>query len=369
MDLFEIKNMLGKASEKVSRLKEYLSIERGRKRMAEIRESMTLEEVWSDQAKTRELGKELRLLEDNEGKYVSLVEDLDEISVMTELLEEEADDEILSELEEKVKGFDKLLKESELRSLLNEPNDSNDAYVEIHPGAGGTESQDWTSMLMRMYEHWSRNHKYTVEIVDYQDGDEAGVKAVTLKIKGNYAFGYLKAENGVHRLVRISPFDSNKRRHTSFSSVFVYPEIEEDIEVEINEKDLRVDTFRASGAGGQHVNMTDSAVRITHIPTNVVVQCQNERSQIQNREQAMKMLRARLYQLELEKLEAERTKLEDSKMENSWGSQIRSYVLHPYKMIKDHRTNIETSNTDAVLNGDIDQFIFGYLDFRQTRGN
>ena len=328
---------------------------------------MSTEEVWSDQKKTKALGKELRIIEDKIALFNNISEEVEELMVLVELVEEEADEEIFSELEEKTVKFEKKLKEIELKSLLNGENDFNNAYLEIHPGAGGTESQDWTSMLMRMYRHWAERKGYKIEIIDYQDGDEAGVKSVTMRISGDYAYGYLKTENGVHRLVRISPFDANKRRHTSFSSVFVYPEVDDDIEIEIDEKDLRIDTFRAGGAGGQHVNMTDSAVRITHYPTGIVVQCQNERSQIQNREQAMKMLKARLYQLELQRKEEERHALESSKKENAWGSQIRSYVLHPYKMIKDHRTNIETSNVDDVLDGNIDMFIFGYLDYMQTR--
>ena len=365
MEIFEARSVIEAALPRLAKLKEFLKIESASKRAGEIREMMTREEVWSDQKKTKELGRELRLLEDRMERFSGIREALDEIILLADLLEEEPDEGMNRELEENIYTFQRELKAAELQSLLNGKNDPNNAYLEIHPGAGGTESQDWASLLMRMYQHWADYRKYGVEIIDYQDGEEAGIKSVTLYIKGSYAHGYLKTENGVHRLVRISPFDSNKRRHTSFASVFVYPEVDEEIEVEINEKDLRIDTFRASGAGGQHVNMTDSAVRITHLPTNIVVQCQNERSQIQNREQAMKMLKARLYQLEMEKLEAEKSKLENSKKENSWGSQIRSYVLHPYKMIKDHRTGVETGNVDAVLNGDIDQFIFGYLEYLQ----
>jgi len=332
-------------------------------RITEIKALMTEESVWSNPKKSKELGKELRILEDRGNMFHRMVNDYDEIALMVELLEEEHDDGMKKDLENAIKVFRKHVQETELKSLLNDENDINGAYLEIHPGAGGTESQDWASMLVRMYQMWGEKRGYGVSFIDYQDGDEAGVKSATIHFKGDYAYGYLKSEMGVHRLVRISPFDSNKRRHTSFTSVYVYPEVEDDIEIEISEKDLRIDTYRASGAGGQHVNRTDSAVRITHIPTNVVVQCQNERSQTQNKDQAMKMLRARLFQLEVQKRDDERTKLEGSKKDISWGSQIRSYVLHPYKMIKDHRTDVETGNIDPVLDGELDDFINGYLDF------
>jgi peptide chain release factor 2 len=245
--------------------------------------------------------------------------------------------------------------------MLRGADDARDALLTIHPGAGGTESQDWAEMLMRMYTRWGEAHGYTVDILDLQPGEEAGIKDVTLEFRGKYAYGYLKAEKGVHRLVRISPFDAQSRRHTSFASVFVYPVVDNDIDVQIEEKDLRIDTFRASGAGGQHVNKTSSAVRITHLPTNIVVQCQNERSQFQNKATAMKMLKAALYQRELERREAERAKLEAQKTDISWGNQIRSYVFQPYTMVTDHRTELKVGDVQRVMNGDLDQFIEAYL--------
>jgi len=248
-----------------------------------------------------------------------------------------------------------------LGQILNEPDDLRNAIVSLHPGAGGTEAQDWAEMLLRLYLRWADRRGYRTEILEYQPGEEAGVKSVTFMVEGEYAYGYLKAEAGIHRLVRISPFDANSRRHTSFASVFVYPEIDEDIKVEIDEEDLRVDTYRSSGAGGQHVNKTDSAVRITHLPTGIVVACQNERSQHKNRAMAMKILRSRLYELELQKQQEKMEKFHKTKKEIAWGSQIRSYVLHPYRMVKDHRTGIEMGDADRVLDGDIDRFIQAYL--------
>lgn len=322
---------------------------------------MTKREIWSDQDKVKKLGKESSRLKDFIEIYENLEEIYNEISVILELYEEDKEPELKEEAERKVKLLKKKVDKVEIKSLLTGENDDNNAYLEIHPGAGGTESHDWASILYRMYKKWVDNNDYKMEVVDYQAGDEAGIKSVTIKVIGKYAYGYLKSENGVHRLVRISPFDANKRRHTSFASVFVYPEIEKDIDVDINEKDLRIDTYRASGAGGQHVNVTDSAVRITHQPTGIVVQCQNERSQMQNKKQAMKILKARLYQKELEKKEEERKKLENNKMDNAWGSQIRSYVLHPYQKIKDHRTDVDIGNVDSVLNGNLDKFMEEYL--------
>ena len=251
--------------------------------------------------------------------------------------------------------------ETELAQILGGADDRRNAIVTLHPGAGGTEAQDWAEILLRMYLRWSDRHGYRREILEYQPGEEAGLKSVTFSIEGDYAYGYLKAEAGIHRLVRISPFDANSRRHTSFASVFVYPEVDDTIKVEVDEADLRVDTYRSSGAGGQHVNKTDSAVRLTHLPTGIVVACQNERSQHKNRAMAMKILRSRLYELELEKQKEKMDTLHKTKKDNAWGSQIRSYVLHPYRLVKDHRTNIEIGNADGVLDGDIDPFIQAYL--------
>ena len=261
---------------------------------------------------------------------------------------------MLDSVEKKLSGF-------EFLQILGDADDPRDAIVSINAGAGGTEAQDWAQMLLRMYLRYAERKGFSVETVEIQDGDEAGLKSATILARGKYAFGYLKAETGVHRLVRISPFDSNRRRHTSFASVFVSPDIDDSIEVNIEEKDLRVDTYRASGAGGQHVNKTDSAVRITHIPTGVMVSCQNERSQRQNKESAMKMLRARLYEIERMKEREKEQQLNSSKKEIGWGSQIRSYVLHPYRMVKDHRTDFESSGVDSVLDGEIQDFIETYL--------
>ena len=260
-----------------------------------------------------------------------------------------------------LKSFSKVVENAELINLLSEVDDQRGAILTIHPGAGGTESQDWASMLYRLYTRWCERNKFKMKILDYQDGDEAGLKDVSIEISGDFAYGNLKAERGVHRLVRISPFDSNSRRHTSFASVFVYPILDDDLEIEIDEKDIRVDTYRASGAGGQHINKTDSAVRLTHIPYGIVVQCQNERSQLKNKNTAMKMLKAKLYQKELDERAAEHEKLEGQKKDIGWGSQIRSYVFHPYNLVKDHRTNVETSNVQATMDGEIDQFIRAYL--------
>lgn len=273
----------------------------------------------------------------------------------------ETDESVLSDIQNELVEFEDKITDLELKLKLGGKQDMSDAILTIHPGAGGTESQDWADMLYRLYTRWIERKNFKKSILDYQPGDEAGIKDVTLEVKGEYAYGLLKAEAGVHRLVRISPFDANSRRHTSFASVFIYPLSDEEIEIEINQSDLRIDTYRASGAGGQHVNRTDSAVRITHLPTGTVAQCQNERSQHKNKEQALKVLKARLLQLELEKEKEENQKLEDQKMDIGWGSQIRSYVFHPYNMVKDHRTKYETGNVQAVMDGDIDQFIQAWL--------
>ena len=263
----------------------------------------------------------------------------------------------IDEIKNELKAYKDIIDDMEIKLILGRPEDEQNAIVSIHPGAGGTESQDWAQMLFRMYKRWIEKEDLKFEIIDFQPGEEAGVKDVTFEVNGDYAFGLLKAEAGVHRMVRLSPFDTNNRRHTSFASVFVYPAVDDDINIDINPSDLRIDTFRASGAGGQHVNKTDSAVRVTHIPTGIVSQCQNERSQHKNKNQAMKILKARLYQVELEKEKEKNKKFEDEKMEIGWGSQIRSYVFHPYQMVKDHRTKEENGNTQAVMDGNLNSFI------------
>lgn len=293
--------------------------------------------------------------------WQKLNEGIEEVAGYYELAKEEKDEEILKELSQQAAQLQREIQKAEFQRMLGGENDINNAIVSIHAGAGGTEAQDWAQMLLRMYLRWSERKGYRTEIIDSLAGEEAGIKSATFTVTGEYAYGYLKAESGIHRLVRISPFDANKRRHTSFASVFVFPEIGEDIAVEIREEDLRIDTFRSSGAGGQHVNKTESAVRITHLPTGIVVQCQNERSQHKNRAMAMKVLRARLYELKRKEQEEKMEKLYSEKKDIAWGSQIRSYILQPYRLVKDHRTNLEIGNVEAVLDGELDPFIEAYL--------
>jgi peptide chain release factor 2 len=278
-----------------------------------------------------------------------------------ELAEEEQDESLLNEMENSVNELEIKLASAEVKAILSGESDFNNAIVSINSGAGGTESQDWAQMLLRMYTRWGERNGYKTEILDIQYGEEAGIKSATVIFSGDYAYGYLKAEIGVHRLVRISPYDANKRRHTSFASVFVFPEVDESVELEVKDEDLKVDVYRASGPGGQGVNTTDSAVRLTHLPTGIVVQCQNERSQHKNRSSAMRVLKARIFEVEQEKLNAEKKEQEQSKKKIEWGSQIRSYVLQPYRLVKDLRTNHEMGNVDAVLDGEIDSFIEAYL--------
>jgi peptide chain release factor 2 len=287
--------------------------------------------------------------------------DLEDSVELAELAEMDNDTELLAEVDAAFTGMAKRARTAELEALLSGEADGNDAYIEIHAGAGGTESQDWANMLLRMYSRWANSRGFKVELIEQQNGEEAGIKSSTILVKGDSAFGWAKTESGVHRLVRISPFDSSARRHTSFSSVWVYPVLDDNIEVDIEDKDVRTDTYRASGAGGQHINKTDSAVRLTHIPTGIVVQCQNDRSQHKNRATAWDMLRARLYEKAMQEREAEAQAAEDNKSEIGWGHQIRSYVLQPYQMVKDLRTNVETSNTQAVLDGDLDAFMAASL--------
>lgn len=292
-------------------------------------------------------------------EFEKLASDLNDLVELAELTEDNPDE--FAEVRKGLDDFVKTLDEFELFTYLSDDDDARSAILTIHPGAGGTESQDWAEMLFRMYNRWAEIRGYKVTLIDYQPGEEAGLKSATMSIEGEYAFGYLKSESGVHRLVRISPFDANSRRHTSFVSVHTYPEIEDNIEVDINEDDLRIDTYRASGAGGQHVNKTSSAVRITHIPTGIVVQCQSERSQHKNKASAMMVLRSRLYQLAREEQQKELQKFEETKKKIEWGSQIRSYIFHPYNLVKDHRTGVQTSDIQRVMNGELELFINAFI--------
>mgnify|MGYP001274113248 CR=1 FL=1 len=322
---------------------------------------MASPDFWNDQDKAQTVINEVKNLKDQVTELKEMSEQYENLELTYELLKEEFDGELKEELERDLKGLLKRLNAFELQLLLSGPYDQNNAILELHPGAGGTESQDWCAMLLRMYTRWAEKKGFQVETLDYLPGDEAGIKNVVLLIKGRNAYGYLKAEKGVHRLVRISPFDASGRRHTSFVSCEVMPEFTGDIQVEIRPEDLRIDTYRSSGAGGQHVNKTDSAVRITHIPTGIVVSCQSERSQIQNRERAMNMLKSKLYQLKLEEQERELAEIRGEQKEIGWGNQIRSYVFHPYSLVKDHRTNVEVGNVQAVMDGEIDIFIDAWL--------
>ncbi|MGA1796420.1 MAG: peptide chain release factor 2 [bacterium] len=330
-----------------------------RERVKAIDEVIALPDFWSDQEQAQRLLQERASLME----WIEAIEQeekrVEDIRVMLELGEE--DPSFLQEAESHLTQEEDAIYDLEIRVLLSKERDRSNAIVSIHSGAGGTESQDWAEMLLRMYTRWLEQKGFQVKVVDILVGQEAGIKSVELMALGPYAYGYLKGESGVHRLVRISPFDASGRRHTSFASVFVYPEVDEDIEIEIDEKDLRIDTYRSSGAGGQHVNVTDSAVRITHLPTNIVVSCQNERSQHQNKDMAMKILRSRLYELKMEEQQKEIDQINAGKKEIAWGSQIRSYVFQPYQLVKDHRTGVETGNVNAVMDGEIDPFIEAYL--------
>jgi len=327
------------------------------KKLDELNAAAESPDLWNDPDKAQALMRERQTLEARIGRIRDFESQLDDHVELIEMGEMEGDEEIVAEAEAGIEKMHREMAKLELESLLSGEADANNAYLEVHAGAGGTESQDWASMLERMYVRWAEAHGYKVDIIEEQRGEEAGIKSATLHIKGHNAYGWLKTESGVHRLVRISPYDSAARRHTSFASVWVYPEVDDNIEVEINESDCRVDTYRASGAGGQHINKTDSAVRITHLPTGIVVQCQNDRSQHKNRATAWKMLRARLYERELELREAEAAEQAASKTDIGWGHQIRSYVLQPYQLVKDLRTGVENTNPAAVLDGDLDAFL------------
>jgi peptide chain release factor 2 len=322
--------------------------------------------LWTKPDEAKRLMREKRALEKTIGEWEALANELRDNRELYLLAEEEGDAAVTGEIAQLSGHLLQRVDALELQQMLSAESDINNAFLEIHPGAGGTESQDWAEMLLRMYLRWCDAHGYKAEIIDHQPGDEAGCKSVSVRIEGEFAYGYLKTEGGVHRLVRISPFDSAARRHTSFSSVYVYPEVDDSIQVEIEEKDLRIDTYRASGAGGQHVNKTSSAVRITHFPTGIVVQCQNGRSQHRNKDEAMQMLKSRIYQMELDKRAEESQAVNDAKTDIGWGHQIRSYVLHPYRMVKDLRTGVEKGNADAVLDGDLDDFLRAALARRIT---
>ncbi|GAB6077792.1 peptide chain release factor 2 [Hydrogenobaculum acidophilum] len=358
--MIEIASNFSDIKKRFEELSSSVDEEKIKKEIEKYDQMMSTPDFWSDQEKAKSISQKRKALQDKLNTYISLksrIKDLDEM--VSELKEEDLDTTLL--ISEELEAVEKDLKKFELETYLSDEMDINNAYLTIQAGAGGTEACDWASMLLRMYTRWAEKHGYEVQLTDINPDDVAGIKSATLYIKGPYAYGYLKSENGVHRLVRISPFDANARRHTSFASVLVVPEVSEDVNIEIKEEDLRIDTYRASGAGGQYVNKTDTAVRITHIPTGIVVACQQERSQIQNRRKAMEMLKARLYQLELQKIEEKKKSLEGPKTDIGWGYKIRSYIFQPSQLVKDLRTGEESGNVEAVMDGEIDNFIEAYL--------
>tara|TARA_B110000196_G_scaffold172059_1_gene147738 strand:+ start:1952 stop:3031 length:1080 start_codon:yes stop_codon:yes gene_type:complete len=324
-----------------------------------LQEKTTEQKFWEDNQSAQNILKKISSFENELKMWNNLDDQHGEVESYLELIDEGED--VTDDAQDALDSFRNFIEKVQIRKLLNGRDDHRNAILTIHPGAGGTESQDWASMLFRLYSRWCERTGYKTKILDYQDGDEAGLKDVSIEVSGDYVYGNLKAERGVHRLVRISPFDSNSKRHTSFASVFIFPLIDDDVEIIIEDKDIRIDTYRASGAGGQHVNKTDSAVRMTHIESGIVVQCQNERSQLKNKNTALKMMKARLYQQKMEEIAASQNHLTEQKKEIGWGSQIRSYVFHPYNLVKDHRTKYETSNIQSVMDGDIDNFIRAYL--------
>ncbi|MGB9715476.1 MAG: peptide chain release factor 2 [Thermodesulfovibrionales bacterium] len=358
----ELKKEISLLRDNIECIEVIFDIPKLKQEIERIEKELSTEEVWKSPERIRELRKKKSFIEDRIFQYESLNNRLTYLEESVGILEEESGYLFLQDIQNEIKDLKVDVETFEIQNLLSEELDKNNAILTIHPGAGGTESQDWAEMLMRMYLRWAERHKFSTQLIEIQPGEEAGIKSATITITGPFAYGYMKSEAGVHRLVRISPFDAGKRRHTSFVAVLVYPEIEEDIEIDIKEDDLKIETFRSSGAGGQHVNKTSSAVRITHIPTGIVVSCQNERSQHKNRAIAMKILRARLYNLKQREQEKKMENIVGDKKDIAWGSQIRSYVLHPYRIVKDHRTGIETGNVDSVLDGDIDIFIKAYLE-------
>ncbi|WP_234407847.1 peptide chain release factor 2 [Anaerosinus massiliensis] len=361
MLLEDLKVPIVEIKKKLDEMGTSLDIAGKEEKIAELEYKMGEPSFWDDPEKAQLTMQELAAVKDGVVKYNALNAVYEDMEILWEMGTEDQDESVYDDVNEALQSMQKQIEELELELMLSGEYDTNNAILTLHAGAGGTEAQDWTQMLLRMYVRWAERKNFKVETMDLLPGDEAGVKSATIMISGHHAYGYLKAEKGVHRLVRISPFDANARRHTSFSACDVMPEIDDNVEIDINPVDLRVDTYRASGAGGQHINKTDSAVRMTHIPTGIVVQCQNQRSQIQNREQCMKLLRAKLFELEQQKKADAKAEIAGEYQAIEWGSQIRSYVFHPYNMVKDHRTNAETGNTQAVMDGELDMFIEAYL--------
>ncbi len=361
MDFDTLKIQLDNLKNKLNIIKEAMSLSQKKDRIVELEKIVSEEGFWEDSKKSAKVLSEMKILKSCIEKIDKLTMSLEEAYGYLEIAEELNEIESFKEAGLIADSLNEKLDKLEIDTLLSEEYDSNNAIITIHPGAGGTESQDWALMLYRMYTKWCNKSEFDIEVLDLQDGDEAGIKSVSILVKGYNAYGYLKSENGVHRLVRISPFDSNSRRHTSFAGVEIIPEIPDDVEVVIREEDVHMDVYRASGAGGQHVNKTSSAVRLKHIPTGIVVTCQTERSQVQNREYAMKMLKAKLYKMERDNYKKKMGEIKGETTDNGWGSQIRSYVFCPYTLVKDHRTNFEIGNVQAVMDGRIDEFIYAYL--------
>ncbi|HJM09946.1 MAG TPA: peptide chain release factor 2 [Candidatus Marinimicrobia bacterium] len=361
MDLSELKEKFQTLDKRFNNLRGYLDLTSFEDKLSQLRAQTVAGDFWDNTSSAQTILKKISMIEKELELWNGAQRKKDDCEVLLTFLDEEEDSASQNEFQSELDELQKTVDDLELRLILSGTEDANDAILTIHPGAGGTESQDWAEMLYRMYVRWIERKGFSYSIIDFQPGDEAGLKDVTLEVKGEYAYGLLKAEVGVHRLVRISPFDASNRRHTSFASIFVYPSIDEEIEVEVKPDELRIDTYRASGAGGQHVNKTDSAVRITHIPTKIVVQCQNERSQHKNKATAMKILKAKLYQKYVEEQAESIKELESQKTDIGWGSQIRSYVFHPYIMVKDHRTKLEVGDGKRVMDGDLDELIKTYL--------